>query len=135
MKKINQLLPAGIMQFIKFGMVGVVNNAVSLGIYYAVVFFRREWYLFGNALGYVVSIFCAYLLNSRFAFKAEDKEREEGKVLVKTYVMYGVSLLLNTALLYVIVNVMKISEHLAPIVSLMITVPLNFVVSRLWVYR
>ena len=68
--KLSSLLP----QFIKFGVVGILNNAISLAVYYLVVFLNPGFYLVGNALGFLVSTLNAYLLNSRFVFKGENKK-------------------------------------------------------------
>ena len=134
-----------VQQFVKFGIVGVINNAISLAVYYLVVHFNSELYLAGNALGFLVSTLNAYLLNSRFVFQDKDKDKDKGRnkdkkafsivQLWKTYAMYTFSLCISMALLYVLVQWLSVSEKIAPIYSLMITVPLNFTLNRFWVYK
>lgn len=122
-------------QFIKFGFVGVLNNAISLVVYYVTVLFQPDFYLLGNVLGFVVSTLNAYFMNSRFVFRTGNAGRSNGKILLKTYAMYMISLGLSTGILYVLVEILSINEKIAPIFSLMVTVPFNFIVSKLWVYR
>lgn len=129
--KLSSLLP----QFIKFGVVGVLNNAISLAVYYLVIFLNPGFYLVGNALGFLVSTLNAYLLNSRFVFKGKNKKSFNKAQLGKTYATYTLSLCISTVLLYVLVQQLKISEKIAPICSLMVTVPLNFLLNRFWVYK
>lgn len=124
-----------IQQFVKFGIVGVINNAISLAVYYLVVYFNSELYLAGNALGFLVSTLNAYLLNSRFVFQDKDKKTFSRVQLGKTYAMYTFSLCISMALLYMLVQWLSVSEKIAPIYSLMITVPLNFILNRFWVYK
>ena len=124
-----------VQQFVKFGIVGVINNAISLAVYYLVVHFNSELYLAGNALGFLVSTLNAYLLNSRFVFQDKDKKAFSSVQLWKTYAMYTFSLCISMALLYVLVQWLSVSEKIAPIYSLMITVPLNFMLNRFWVYK
>lgn len=119
-------------QFVGFGIVGVFNNLISLGVYYLVIYFNTSWYLLGNVLGFLVSTLNAYLMNSRFVFKARKLDKGS---LAKTYCTYIISLGISTLLLYVLVNKLQVDTRLAPIFSLMVTVPFNFILNRFWVYR
>jgi len=123
-----------IVLFGKFGIVCVINNIVSLAVYYLVVFFDENLYLLGNALGFFVSTLCAYLLNSHFVF-GSGQNRSGTRALVKTYVTYTISLCMSTAILYTLVQGMGISERIAPVFSLMVTIPFNFLMNKLWIYR
>ncbi|MDE6732031.1 MAG: GtrA family protein, partial [Oscillospiraceae bacterium] len=98
---------AGLVRFVKFCVVGVSNTAVSLGIYYIFVAINSELYLIGNVVGFVVSVLNSYFWNSRFVFKKTD---QRAKTLVKTFVAYGSNLLIGSALLYLFVDVLGISE-------------------------
>lgn len=122
-------------QIIKFGIVGVLNNIICLAVYYLVVLANAELYLLGNVLGFLVSTLNAYLLNSRFVFGEKEHARAQKGALYKTYAAYMLSLCVSTGLLYVLVNIMHISEGIAPLISLMITVPMNFILNKLWVYK
>lgn len=122
-------------QFLRFGLVGVVNNLISLAIYYVVIFFNRELYLVGNALGFLISTLNAYFMNSRFVFKGESKEHRSFKNIGRTYITYTISLCLSTFILFVLVQKMQVSTKIAPICSLMITVPFNFMMNKFWIYK
>ncbi len=123
-----------IKQFFKFGITGVINNIIALTVYYIVVFINAKWYLFGNILGFIVSVFNAYIMNSRFVFK-EKKEDNSKKQIIKTYTLYTVNLLLSLWILYISVEYFHISEKIAPFISLSITVPINFLANKIWVYK
>ena len=121
-------------QFVKFGLVGVSNTAVSLITYYIVVFLGGH-YLFANALGFVTGTLNAYWWNSHFVFKKEARQSGTGiKALMKSFLSYGATFLLSSALLYVQVQVLEISEMIAPVINVMITTPLNFVLNKLWIF-
>jgi len=120
-------------QMARFGVVGVLNNVISLAVYYLVIHFRPDWYLFGNALGFFVSTLNAYLCNSRFVFR--DRGGRSGKQLLKTYGAYTLSLGVSTLLLYLLVDILHVSSKLAPLCALMVTVPMNYLMNRFWVYR
>lgn len=133
-KKNTANLPSLVMQFVKFGLVGVANNLIFLAVYYLVVMVNSELYLLANVLGFLVSTMNAYLLNSRFVFRQTDGKGSSKQALLKTYLTYTLSLCISTGLLFLLVDIWGLSEKIAPLISLMITVPLNFVLNKLWVY-
>ena len=123
------------LQFIKFGMVGVVNNMISLAVYYLVVFFSPKLYLLGNILGFLVSTLNAYTMNSRIVFRSGEEKVGGRNALWRTYAVYMFSLGISTGILYITVSVLHLGERIAPIFSLMVTVPFNFLMNKFWIYR
>ncbi len=122
----------GFMQFVKFCLVGVSNTAISLGVYYIFVLINKDWYIVGNAVGFVVSVLNSYFWNSKFVFKME---KDRGKTIIKTFAAYGTNLIIGTVLLYLFIDVWRLSEFIAPLLNLVITVPLNYLLNKLWVMR
>lgn len=123
---------AQLMQFVKFCLVGLSNTFISFAVYYIFVFTDPDLYLAGNVAGFVASVLNAYFWNKRYVFK---KQGEPVKVLVKTFAAYGTNLVIGTALLYLLVDIIKMSPYAAPFVNLIITVPLNFLLNKFWVMK
>jgi putative flippase GtrA len=123
--------PALASQLIKFCMVGVTNNIISLSIYYSMVYIGIHYFI-ANAVAFAVSVLWAYWLNGKFVFKGS--KRSAGS-LVRVYLSYGFSLLLSSLILYVTIDLWGISPYIAPLISIAITTPINFVLNRQWVYR
>lgn len=123
-----------IKQLFKFGIVGIFNNIIALSVYYIVVFINARLYIFGNILGFLISVMNAYFMNSKYVFKNKEQSHVK-KQIAKTYIAYGVSLGLSTLILYVSVEIFGISEKIAPFISLMITVPINFLANKIWIYK
>ena len=125
-----------LLQFIKFGLVGITNTAVSYGIY-ALILFLGGHYLAASIVAFMVSVAWSYLLNNRFVFQTSDGEKRVWwKTLLKTYLSYGLTgLLLANALLYVWVDVIGINPYLAFFINLVITIPTNFLLNKLWAFR
>ncbi len=121
-----------LLQFIRFGIVGGLNTLVSLAIYYLLVFLGVN-YIVSTVVGYVLSSVVGYVLNKIWVFKA--KSVSTASSLVKYYIVYGSSLLLNMGLMYLWVDVMFISDKLAPLLTLCFTIPFNFIFSKLWTFR
>ncbi len=136
-----------IKQFIKFGLVGIINTAISLSIYYIFLWLNADLYLLGNVVGFIISTLNAYLWNRKFVFGDKTMQKEERsnasnqsrltvtKEILKTYATYGFSLGLSTLLLYLEVEIIGIPETVSPLINLFITTPLNFLINKFWVYH
>ena len=120
-------------QFTKFGVVGVLNTAISLVIYYAFIFINPVLYIVGNTVGFVVSVLNSYYWNNKYVF--HKSEQGHSKTILKTFMAYGITLVLGTILLFVMVEILEISKYLAPIINLIITIPLNFLLNKFWAFE
>ena len=133
MKRLNK---SDILQFIKFGIVGVSNTLVSFAVYYIFIWIDPKLYLIGSTLGWVVSVANAFYWNNKYVFKGGRSDRRSLlKRLGKTYVSYGATFLLTTALLYLEVDRLHWPEALCPPLNLLITIPLNFLLNRFWAFQ
>ncbi len=129
-------LGARLLQFIKFGIVGFFNTLLNYAVYSLCVKVGLH-YLFANACGFIISVLSAYYFNGKFVFHNAKLSKKERLVsLVKTYAVYAFTgLLLNSFLLYLLVKRMGVSEYLAPLLCLFVTVPLNFLLNKYWAMR
>ena len=108
-------------QFIKFGLVGVSNTAVSMAVYYIFLWISPD---------------NAFFWNDKFVFTGNANDwRSKLKRLGKTYVSYGGTSVLSNVLLWIEVAFFSVSKSIAPIVNLLVTIPLNFVINKLWTFK
>jgi putative flippase GtrA len=121
-----------IKQLMKFGVVGLSNTAVTLGVYYLLIYLGVN-YMISNIIGYFAGSINGYIWSKGWVFK-EAKATVKSSVL-KYYIVYGSSLILSTAVMYLWVNVLGISDKIAPILTLCITVPYNFIFQKIWAFR
>lgn len=133
MKELIEKLKKLVVQFMKFGMVGVSNTLISLATYYILVYFGFH-YIVANACGFVLSVLNAFYWNNKYVFK-DKTETSKWKLFSKVFLSYGGSFLLSTCLITVFVEILHISEWLAPILRLVVTVPINFIVNKLWAFK
>ena len=125
-----------ILQFIKFGLVGVSNTLVSWACYYLFLWIDDRLYLVGSIVGTIVSIANAFFWNDHYVFKGGEQDRKSRlKRLGKTYISYGGTSLLSIVLLWLEVELFGVSKAIAPIVNLIITIPLNFLINKYWTFR
>lgn len=124
-----------IIQFVKFGLVGASNTIISLMTYYVLVYCNVN-YLLSNTIGFVLGTLNAYYWNNKYVFKKEDnEERSTIKSCIKVFISYGVTFIINTLLLILWVDVLNISDLIAPIINLIVTVPINFLLNKLWAFK
>lgn len=124
------------LQFFKFGLVGISNTIVSMFVYYVILFINADLYMLGSILGTILSIANAFFWNDKFVFTGNKQDwRSKLKRLGKTYVSYGGTSVLTNVMLWLEVAFCNISKTIAPIVNLVVTIPLNFIINKLWTFR
>ena len=124
-----------LIQFVKFGIVGLSNTLISYVVYVAGVRFGMH-YLLASILGFVISVLNSFYWNNKYVFGQGKEERNLLKTLLKTFMAYAFTgLVLANILLYIWVDILGISEYLGPLINLVVTVPLNFVINKLWAFR
>ena len=95
-----------------------------------------DLYIWGNGAGWAVSVLNAFYWGNRVVFRQESNTPKELLArLMKSYLSYGGTFLLSTLLLWLEVGVWGLSEWLAPIVNLFVTIPLNFIINKFWTFR
>jgi putative flippase GtrA len=125
-------IPHLVKQFIKFSVVGIFNTLISLGIYYLLISIGIN-YLLANGVGFIAGIINSYYWNNRYVFQKE--ENNNLKPFIKSFVSYSLTFLLSSSLLYFMVHFLFISTKIAPIITLFITVPVNFVLNKFWAFK
>lgn len=152
---------AALLQFIKFGLVGLLNTFLSYAIYNFCYYVLHTGVHIANIIGFVITVFVAFLLQSKFVFKQDEgaEKRVWWKVLIKTYISYSFTgLFLTELLLFLWINVINLGQYLggmcewlagfginfeqqdlaaslAPLMNMVITIPLNFIINKFWAYR
>lgn len=118
-------------QFFRFCAVGISNTCVYFFVYYLLLFLGID-YLLANFLGWVVSVGNAYFWNHKYVFRSS--RLTQLSCVLRGYVSYAVTLLLSTVGLYVMVQYFGFSLEVAPWGVYFITVPLNYLLNRYWVF-
>lgn len=126
---------AFVWQVIKFGIVGCSNTVIALGVYWILCHLGIH-YAVSFAAGEVISILNAYFWSNLFVFqKKEGERRNHAKSVVKVFTIYISTFLLAEALLYVQVDDLGWDENLAPVLNLLVTIPINFLLNKFWAFK
>lgn len=132
-----------LIQFVKFGIVGLTNTVVSYVIYVVSLlalqkagFLPEIDYLVAQFIGFVLSVLWSFYWNNKFVFQDNEGKRNLWQALLKTYMSYAFTgLFLNSILSLLWVEVFHWSKMIAPIINLLVSVPLNFIMNKFWAFK
>lgn len=131
-----------IITFIKFGIVGFSNTIIGYLINVIALIVMKPMnfskdYIVANVISFILSVLWSFFWNNKFVFKVEEgQERSAVKTLLKTYVSYGFTgIILNNILSFVWVDMLGVSKFFAPLINLFISVPVNFILNKMWAFR
>lgn len=125
-----------ILQFLKFGIVGVGNTIISMATYYIVLWINQDMYMVGSIFGAILSIFHAFCWNNFYVFAKRNQTVKQFFVsLGKCYISYSGTSILNNIMLWVEVSFWGLGKKIAPIINLLITIPLNFLINKFWTFK
>ena len=131
-------------QFIKFGIVGATNAAVSYLTYrlsllgLQIINCSPQFdYILASISSFIISVFWSFCLNNRYTFRAKENEhRSFWRSLLRSYICYGFTgLILNNILLAIWVQKIGISKEIAPIINIIISTPINFILNKYWAFK
>ena len=141
--RINEKQWETLIQFVKFGVVGLSNTIISYIIYVvALLLFQNNNlipkvdYLVAQIIAFILSVLWSFYWNNKFVFeKEENEERNILQALIKTYISYAFTgLFLNSILSLLWVEIIGIPKIIAPISNLVVSVPLNFIMNKFWAF-
>lgn len=139
-----------LLQFVRFGLVGVWNTVFNYAIFAASLFAFRYFGVLdfynlnmhvSTLISFVISVFVSFLLNSRFVFATgEGEERSFWRALFKCYLSYGftgliLNPLLNTLWVKILPLDLSTAQLVAPLLSLFIAIPINFIMNKMWAFK
>lgn len=131
-----------LVQFVKFGIVGVSNTVVGYLVNVVTILILRHYgvswdYFAGNMSAFILGVLWSFYWNNRFVFKLKDGEKRNlVSALFKVYLSYAFTgLVLNNILSYFWVDIFGISKMIAPLINAMIGVPINFIINKLWAFK
>ncbi len=140
-----------LIQFVKFGLVGVSNTLISYGIemlFYYVIFKNAVFpVIFGlspetvkvgiiSIIAFVISVTNSYLWNNRYVFKTNSKGLKLHLLAyAKTFLCYASTGLLLSPVLKVLFTNWGLPFAIASLLVYFITIPLNFIMNKFWAFK
>lgn len=114
---------------------GVLTTLVNFVLYYALLYFSVH-YLWAQVIAWVGAVLFAYITNKRFVFESRVSGFFPILCEASSFVLSRLfSGAIETLLLYLMVDLLTISDTIAKIPVAVLTVILNYVTGKLLVFR
>jgi len=131
MRRARSLDTALVRQFLKYGVVGASNTAITFAVYVIAVKLGMQ-YLLASTLGYLIGSVNSYLLNRHWTFRAQDAPR--GSSASRFAVVQAAAIGSNLGLLYLLVSGLRIEKILAQAIVTILVLSVTFGVNRAWAF-
>lgn len=124
---------AWLRQFVKFGLVGVINTITSASVYLAATRLADIHPLVANAMAFVVAVTVSFILNKRWTFRNIDTAytRQYSQFFLVSAAGFGWS----EILIWFIHVRLGYSDLLAFGLAVLIVMFWNFGMNRAWTFR
>lgn len=117
-------------QFIKFGLVGGVNTLLTYIIYLMMCQFFSP--TISIAVGYGITTIIGLIINKLWVFNNDSRFYT---VIWKYYLVYISSWFLTIVITSVLTRYTNTNHVLIPLLTLSISIPFNFIFSKIWVFK
>ena len=121
-------------EIINYLFMGGCTTIVSIGTYTICSSLFHIHYQVSNVISWCFAVIFAYITNKLFVFKAKNND----KILYEIYqfVKFRIlSLLIDMASMYVLVDLFKINDLISKILVQVIVVALNYIFSKLFIFK
>jgi putative flippase GtrA len=127
-----RLSAALVVQFLKFGIVGVSNTLIAFAVYTVLLKVFGVWYVAASGIGFAVGAVNGFLLNRRWTFR---EHVGDALTPVRWAIVQTCGLGLNLGLVYLFVHDLGMDELVGQIPTTAIVTVLTFAVNRSWTFR
>ena len=127
--KNNKLL----MQILKFGVVGGTAFLIDYGIFTILSQLLNIHYLIASIISFSISVIYNYILSIKWVFDVSKKQTS--KEFIIFIILSVIGLGLNSLIMYVSVDLMKIHEMISKIVATVIVMVYNFITRKIFIEK
>ena len=125
-------------EIIAYLIVGVLTTIVSLGTYYLVTITflnpnKPVELQIANVISWIFAVAFAYFTNRKYVF--ESKEKDKVKEGIKFILSRLTTLGLDMLTMFIIVSVLNINDRISKLVSQVIVIIGNYVISKFFVLK
>ncbi len=121
-----------LVQFVKFGIVGISNTLITLLVYTLLLKVFGVWYIAASAIGFALGATNGFLLNRRWTFRAHVGD---ALTPVRWGIVQTAGLGINLGLLYLFVHDAGVDKLLAQVAATAVVTVSTFFANRAWTFR
>ena len=121
-----------VLQFVKFGVVGVSNTLIFFAVYTLLLKVFGVWYVAASGIGFAVGAVNGFLWNRRWTFRGHVGD---ALTPVRWFVVQASGLLANLGLVYLFVDGVGLGKLEGQAVTIAIVTVLTFLANRAWTFK
>jgi putative flippase GtrA len=121
-----------LLQFVKFGIVGVSNTLIAFAVYTLLLKVFGVWYVAASGIGFALGAVNGYLWNRAWTFKGHVGD---ALTPVRWFVVQGSGLLLDLGLVYALVDGAGLDELVGQALTTVVVTVITFFVNRAWTFK
>ena len=110
-------------ELISYVFVGGCTTLINFVIYWFVITMMDQGWLFANVISWVGAVIFAFWANKHFVFKSAN---ETGKEAYQFFILWLGTLLVESGLLFIFIQLLSANEMLSKVVVSVITVVSNY---------
>lgn len=123
-------------ELISYGFFGVLTTIVNMGVFYILDSLLGVQYLYANAIAIIISILFAYVTNKLFVFSSKTESFKE--TLNEFFKFIGARLLtggIDMLTMWALVDGLTLDTNLAKLLTQFVVMVLNYVFSKLFIFK
>lgn len=117
---------------INYIIVGGFTTVVSIVSYFILTKLFLIPYMISTILSWIMAVLFAYFTNKKYVFKSKNKNILELINFIKYRLL---SLLIEMVIMYILVSILKIDDGIAKIGTQVVVLVLNYLFSKLFVFK
>ena len=133
MNNIKKLISKETILYIIFGVLTTIVNLISYYLFSNIISIN---YLISNTISWIISVSFAYITNKFYVFNSKDKSKD---IIIKEFIKFVncrlTSGIIEMILLFLLVDMLAVNDIISKLVIGVIVVILNFIFSKLFVFK
>ena len=121
-------------EFVKFGLVGVLNTGIHLLILYCLTEFLGFYYVLASVIGFLVAVTNSFFINTFWTFK-KDLNSNAGFKYSKFFIISALAAFVNFSLLFVITEYFHVWYIFSQLMATFFSLVINFMGNKFWTYK
>ena len=133
MRNIKKIINTQTILYVIFGILTTIVNLIS---YYFFSNIMSINYLISNMISWIISVLFAYITNKFYVFNSKDTSKD---IIIKEFIKFVncrlTSGIIEMILLFLLVDMLAVNDIISKLVIGVIVVILNFIFSKLFVFK
>lgn len=112
---------------------GVLTTLINIIVFFVMRDFLNSSIVISNTIAWLLSVLFAFVTNKKWVFESKNNQRL--KEMVHFYLARIATLLIETIVLYILIDLMLINDTISKVFSNIIVIVLNYVFSKMFVFK